>query len=319
MNGLTFGTKYARAVAVALRLREFNDSIEDRAEPAYSLSELPREPWNCTSTPLLPECNLEDSMEPSSVDERGWSQFVWNVALAFEDSILFRFPVVVNKFVLSCKSLTRYVTLPLYKAKDNKEPEAEFVFSPTTELRYINRSTSLSFTDTNAMFLDELGMAVILQGREYPDYCICNEDSCFDSPPCCADGLCPPNGFSQFGAALGLQVPSAFRLLVVISNAISSSLGALASTPAPMAKSSFFGLGAVFEGQLDTGTLEGGQSGRSENLYCYTESGPAKSQVAACCFDEGRDVDSTCLFGTNPGQDVAQNLRALTNVFAGLL
>jgi hypothetical protein len=40
-----------------------------------------------------------------------------------------------------------------------------------------------------------------LMGRDYQDYCNCNEDTCWDSPPCCVNGSCPAeNGAPSRGA-----------------------------------------------------------------------------------------------------------------------
>ena len=75
---------------------------------------------------------------------------------------------------------------PTLEKKARAEAEA---LSPNVELGRLSRSITPSLSRFIPLFPHEHRKEA-LKGTGYPDYCHFNEDGCWDSPDCCANGSC---------------------------------------------------------------------------------------------------------------------------------
>ena len=281
INAITFSTKIRAAAVTLPSTSELERSIEKTHEPADY---------------VLPLHDLDDLFERSCKNGDGWSQFPCSAASGLEVPSIFKLPALVFSTISALPGAIA-AALPASIAESNEEREAENVPS-SPEL------SRLDVPSIQSLFPHEQRMAAMLQGRDFPDYCSCNEDSCGESPACCANASCPPNGFIQFNAAPGHEIPSVFKLSVVLLNAISAIPASFAAAT-PSTDETLSSVGAMFERGQVRGTLGKRQDGGPENLCYCTESDPGKCELEACCFNGGCGVNSIYPYGPNPGNSAS--------------
>lgn len=181
----------------------------------------------------------------------------------------FTVPTILLNAIASLPSAMAAAT-PIHNKKERGDAET---FSPNVELTRLSHSLTPSFSNFRSLFPHVQKMEA-LKERDYPPYCNCNEDTCWDSPPCCANGSCLSN------AASGLKVPSIFTIPVLAINAITTIPGTMAAAIPPVedSLSSIRSLFSLERREVLSESLE-----KRQWDLCQCPMGEGSCTLADCC------------------------------------